>query len=73
MYICVCKAVSDTRIRDEVAMGATHLRDLQRNCGLGTCCGKCVPLAREVLQEAIAEVQVAAQQAQIYQVQARAS
>ncbi len=49
MIICVCKAVSDRHIRTAVNDGATSLRDLTRELGVGTCCGKCVPEARATL------------------------
>jgi bacterioferritin-associated ferredoxin len=51
MIICVCKAVSERHIRSAVMNGATSLRDLTRELGVGTCCGKCVPEARAVLSE----------------------
>lgn len=55
MIICVCKVVSDRTIRRAVEAGeVVALRDLTRETGLGTCCGKCVPAAREVLQGALA-------------------
>lgn len=54
MIVCVCKAVSDKTIRRVVGEGVVSLRDLSREFGLGTCCGKCVPQAREVLSEALA-------------------
>jgi bacterioferritin-associated ferredoxin len=53
MYVCVCKAVSDTRIKRLVREGACSLRDVARETGLGSCCGKCVPAARAVLSEAL--------------------
>jgi bacterioferritin-associated ferredoxin len=54
MFVCVCKAVSDKRIHAAVAEGrAVTLRDLTRELSVGTCCGKCVPLAREVLGQAL--------------------
>jgi bacterioferritin-associated ferredoxin len=53
MYVCVCKAVSDTRIKRLVSEGACTLRDLARETALGSCCGKCVPAARAVLSEAL--------------------
>lgn len=54
MYICVCKAVSDRHIRAAVQdAGVISLRDLTRGLGLGTCCGKCVPAARAVLDQAL--------------------
>jgi bacterioferritin-associated ferredoxin len=49
MIICICKAVSDRHIRSAVKNGANSLRDLTRELGVGTCCGKCVPEARAVL------------------------
>ena len=54
MIVCICKAVSDRRIRGAVSEGAVSLRDISRELGVGTCCGKCVPQAREVLAEALA-------------------
>lgn len=60
MYVCVCKAVTDRQIRRVVREGSViSLRDLTRETGLGTCCGKCVPAAREVLGEALQAVAVA--------------
>ena len=54
MYVCVCKAVSDRRIRALAAEGRVRtLADLRRETGLGTCCGRCVPCARAVLAEAV--------------------
>jgi bacterioferritin-associated ferredoxin len=49
MIVCICKAVSDRHIRSAVKNGAQSLRDLTRELGVGTCCGKCVPEARAVL------------------------
>jgi bacterioferritin-associated ferredoxin len=49
MIICVCKAVSDRHIRSAVKGGATSLRDLTRELGIGTCCGKCLPEAKATL------------------------
>ncbi|WP_028080898.1 (2Fe-2S)-binding protein [Solimonas soli] len=56
MYVCVCKAVSDRTIRRAVHEdGVSSLRELARGHGLGTCCGKCVPQARELLGAALRE------------------
>jgi bacterioferritin-associated ferredoxin len=49
MIVCVCKAVSDRQIRSAVKDGATSLRDLTRELGVGTCCGKCLPEAKAAL------------------------
>ena len=52
MIVCICKAVSDKRIRTAANGGVTTLRELSRELGVGTCCGKCVPQAREILASA---------------------
>ena len=49
MIVCVCKAVSERQIRVAVKGGASSLRDLTRDLGVGTCCGKCVPEAKSAL------------------------
>ncbi len=51
MYICVCKAVKDRQIREAVRAGACSLRELSRDLGVGAGCGKCVPMAQEVIAE----------------------
>ncbi|WP_293370478.1 (2Fe-2S)-binding protein [Nevskia sp.] len=57
MIICVCKAVSDKTIRRSVEQGEVmSLRDLTRDTGLGTCCGKCVPAARSTLAQALSRL-----------------
>lgn len=57
MYVCVCKAVSDRQIRRAVREdGVVSLRELTRELALGTCCGKCVPQAREILSETLSSV-----------------
>lgn len=54
MYICVCKSVSEKRLRNAVDEGdVVSLRDLTRELGVGTCCGKCVPAARAALSAAL--------------------
>lgn len=54
MYICLCKAVSEKRIRAAVAEGACTMRDLTRELRVGSVCGKCVPAARVALAESLA-------------------
>jgi bacterioferritin-associated ferredoxin len=54
MIICVCKAVSDRHIRLAVKNGASSVRDLTRELGVGTCCGKCVPEAKATLSASLA-------------------
>jgi len=54
MILCVCKSVSDSKVHRAVREGRVlALRDLTRELGVGTCCGKCVPAARQVLDSAL--------------------
>jgi bacterioferritin-associated ferredoxin len=51
MIVCVCNNISDREIRQAVEMGLTSMSDLYKELGVGTCCGKCVSYAREVMNE----------------------
>lgn len=53
MYVCVCKGISDRRIRDAVHQGQSSFEELQRCTGVSTCCGKCEPTARAVFEAAV--------------------
>lgn len=55
MYVCLCKAVTDRQIRAAAEGGCNSMRDLQRELGVASCCGKCAPSAREILHDAIRE------------------
>ena len=65
MIICICKAVSDRHIRSAVRGGATSLRDLSRELGVGSCCGKCVPEARATLSESLNALESRAESASL--------
>ena len=41
MYVCLCRAVSDTRIVDAIRHGASTVDAVGRACEAGTQCGKC--------------------------------
>ncbi len=63
MYVCVCNSVSDRQIRRAVSEGVSTLDDLRLELGVGNCCGKCLPCARQVLRTARAETDLLAQAA----------
>lgn len=56
MYVCICQAVTDHEIRDEVRAGAKTMKDLQKRLGVASCCGCCAPCAREVLADGLHEM-----------------
>ena len=53
MYVCICKAVSEKKVLRAVDAGATTLKDLREQTGLGTGCGKCVPQAYQLLRDTL--------------------
>ena len=55
MYVCICKAVTDTQIKRAVDNGASSLRDIRNELGAMTQCGKCSSLTKQILNEALAE------------------
>lgn len=52
MYVCVCKAVTDRQIREAARGGARTLKDLRRDLGVTSDCGRCASCARDCLKEA---------------------
>ena len=53
MYVCLCKAVTDSHIREAVENGATRFGQVRKDLGLASQCGKCGILAREVFNESL--------------------
>jgi bacterioferritin-associated ferredoxin len=51
MYVCVCRAVSDSKIRQAAAEGVCTVRGLKDRFGLGSVCGRCVPEARQLIEQ----------------------
>ncbi|MFO8044736.1 MAG: (2Fe-2S)-binding protein [Halomonas sp.] len=53
MYVCLCKGVSDHQIRQAVEDGARSWRDVQRETGCGTQCGKCACQGKGITRDAV--------------------
>lgn len=63
MYVCLCKGVSDSRIRQSVEKGARSWREVQRETGCGTQCGKCACVGKSLTREAVkAELMMGAEE-----------
>ncbi len=41
MYVCICRAVKDSRIHLAIAEGASTVDDVEAACGAGGDCGSC--------------------------------
>lgn len=55
MYVCICNAVTDHRIRAAVRNGAESFERLQEELGVSTGCGCCEDEVRKLLADALAE------------------
>lgn len=65
MYVCLCKNITSSQIRDAVETGrAGCLRSLARELGVATQCGKCARCAREVVDSCARDTLVSASPAQ---------
>ncbi len=53
MYVCLCKGITDTQIRDAVADGASSLREVHSALGVASQCGKCGITARDIVRESL--------------------
>lgn len=56
MYVCICRSVTDSQIRESVQQGCCTMRDLRNCLGVATQCGRCALTAREVLNESLQEI-----------------
>ncbi len=54
MLVCICKAVSDRRIREEVRRGARSLTQIREACNAGTDCGSCTRQIRQIISSSAA-------------------
>ncbi|GAB3318057.1 bacterioferritin-associated ferredoxin [Haliea atlantica] len=59
MYVCICKGITDHQIRAAVSQGAENMRAVRQTLGVASQCGKCGSLARDIMREALDELQSA--------------
>jgi bacterioferritin-associated ferredoxin len=51
MYVCICKAVCEKRVREAIDSGAATVSAVGRACGAGTDCGSCHDTIEGLLDE----------------------
>jgi bacterioferritin-associated ferredoxin len=61
MYICICNAITDNEIRQAVYKGSNCLNSLQKCLPVGTECGTCCCLAKQVIEETLEEIKTSSQ------------
>lgn len=56
MFICVCKAIREREVREQVEAGAGSFREVREALDIGTCCGRCVPDTRELIDDTLRQI-----------------
>ena len=51
MYVCICRQITDSRIREVCREGARRLADVRDKLGVASDCGKCGKHARSIDSE----------------------
>ena len=51
MYICVCKAVTDSQLRNAIGNGICTRQQLAHCLGVGKDCGKCNKEVKQLLEQ----------------------
>ena len=59
MLVCLCKGVSDKKVRAVIADGAQTTEAIGQACGAGTGCGACVPMLEGMLEAGSGELTAA--------------
>jgi bacterioferritin-associated ferredoxin len=53
VYVCICYAVTEHDVLDEIACGATDAEAVASRCGAGTSCGSCVDRICSLLRDSV--------------------
>lgn len=56
MYVCICNSVTDKAIKRAVKRGCNSYDKVCHKLKVASCCGRCEGHAREVVSEAITEL-----------------
>ncbi|KIQ96262.1 bacterioferritin-associated ferredoxin [Lysobacter sp. A03] len=51
MYVCICNGITDHDIRQAAEADCDSMAELTMRTGAGSCCGSCVDMASELLDE----------------------
>lgn len=51
MLVCLCKGVSDKKIKNLVENGASSVRQVMSTCHAGQDCGACICAVRDIIRK----------------------
>ncbi|MGH3435053.1 MAG: (2Fe-2S)-binding protein [Sciscionella sp.] len=55
MYVCICAAVTEARVRACVDAGASTTEEISERCAAGTGCGSCLDQLDMLIEEGTSE------------------
>ena len=55
MYVCLCKSITDSDIMEAANGGVRTMRQLARETGCSSNCGRCAVTAAEILGQAMGQ------------------
>jgi len=58
MYVCICKGITDSQIRQTVASTGGSLRTVRNELGAMTQCGKCALQTRDIVRQTLADMNI---------------
>jgi bacterioferritin-associated ferredoxin len=53
MYVCLCKGITDTQIKNAIYDGATTVGKLRKQLGVTGQCGKCSTMTKQIVEETL--------------------
>lgn len=53
MYVCICHGITEQQIKESTFEGASSMKCLRTQLAVASCCGKCSPVAKMVLDESL--------------------
>lgn len=53
MYVCICRQITDTQIREYCAGGHASLAQVRAELGLASDCGRCGKFAKQIIAETV--------------------
>lgn len=56
MYVCLCKGITDSQIRNVVESGAQTMRQVREALGIMSQCGKCACLTKDIVEGSLEAV-----------------
>lgn len=59
MYVCLCRGVTDSQIKQAVAEGAQSVREVNDLLGTARQCGKCGLTTRDIVNQELSAMQSA--------------